>query len=221
MQASKVLGTGFQQEVHLERLLADVAGYNAMVHVPSSIPSLVDAAVRTSLGRRTVSHITFPVDIQESPANTDPWEAGLGVARTPATAPTFIEPPGMPPDAHLERAAEVLNHGWRVVTLVGAGARHAREQVVETADVLASPIVKALSGKAAVPDDNPLTTGGIGLLGTRPSEEAMEQADTVLMVGTGFRTAFLPDPQRIACVQIDADPVRTGTPAAYGSPVRR
>ena len=41
-----------------------------------------------------------------------------------------------------------------------------------------APIVKPLLGKAVVPDDSPFTTGGIGLLGTRPSEEAMEECDT-------------------------------------------
>ncbi|MCU1463036.1 MAG: pyruvate oxidase [Acidimicrobiales bacterium] len=211
MQSTKVLGTGFQQEVHLENLYEDVAAYNVMVHVPGSIPALVDIAVRTSLSRRAVSHITFPVDIQESPADEDPWEGGLGIARTPATAPTYLAPPGVPRDADLAAAAEVLDAGERIVMLVGAGALHARDEVLATAEQLASPIVKALSGKAAVPDDNPLTTGGIGLLGTRPSEEAMEGADTVFMVGTSFPyTAFLPEPGTVACVQIEADPVRAG-----------
>src|SRR4051794_5629730 len=62
MQATSLLGTGFQQEVHLEHLFEDVAEYNAMVHVPVQIPTLVDNAVRTALARRTVAHITVPVD---------------------------------------------------------------------------------------------------------------------------------------------------------------
>src|SRR5205085_5573286 len=62
MQATTLLGTGFQQEVHLEHLYEDVAEYNAFVHVPVQIPTLVDNAVRTALARRSVSHITFPVD---------------------------------------------------------------------------------------------------------------------------------------------------------------
>lgn len=211
MQSTKVLGTGFQQEVHLEKVFADVAAYDVMVHVPVSIPTLVDMAVRTSLSRRTVSHITFPVDIQEAPADADPWEGGLGIGRTPATAPTYIAPPGVPRPQDLEQAAEVLNAGARIVMLVGAGALHARAEILATADVLGSPVVKALSGKAAVPDDHPLTTGGIGLLGTRPSEDAMEKADTLFMVGTSFPyTSFLPEPGEVRCVQIDADPVRAG-----------
>jgi pyruvate dehydrogenase (quinone) len=211
MQATKLLGTGFQQEVHLERVFDDVAAYNAMVHVPVQIPTLVDNAVRTSLSHRTVSHLTIPVDLQESPADADPWEGGLGVGRTPATAPVYVAPPGLPRPADLARAAEVLNAGSRVVMLVGTGALDAREQVLAVADALASPIVKTLPAKAVVPDDHPLTTGGLGLLGTRPSEEAVEACDTLFMVGTSFPyTSYLPAPGSARCVQVDLDPVRAG-----------
>ena len=211
MQAAKLLGTGFQQEVHLEHLFEDVAEYNAMVYVPVSIPTLVDNAVRTSLSRRAVSHLTFPVDMQEAPADADPWEGGLGAGRTPATAPIFVRPPGLPRAADLQRAAEVLNAAERVVLLVGAGALGARNEVLSVAEVLGAPIVKTLSGKAVVPDDHPLTTGGLGLLGTLPSEEAMETCDAVFMVGSSFPfTAFLPEPGQARCVQIDSDAVRAG-----------
>jgi pyruvate dehydrogenase (quinone) len=211
LQATSVLGTGFQQEVHLDRLFADVAEYNQVISVPPAIPSLVDFAVRTSLARRTVSHLTFPVDMQEAPADADPWEGGLGTSRIPATAPVYFAAPGLPRRADLERAAAVLNAGERVAMLVGAGALHARAEVLAVAEKLASPIVKSLSGKATVPDDDPYTTGGLGLLGTRPSEDVMEGCDTLFMVGTSFPyTSYLPEPGKVRCVQVDSDPVRTG-----------
>jgi pyruvate dehydrogenase (quinone)/pyruvate oxidase len=209
MQSTSQLGTGYQQEVHLDRVFADVAAYNAMVHVPVSIPTLVDLAVRTALSRRAVSHITFPVDIQEADAGLMPFEGGLGVARAPETAPLFHLPRVLPEDAQLEQAAAVLNEGSRVVVLAGTGALGARAELLGVAERLAAPIVKTLPGKAAVPDDHPLTTGGIGLLGTRPSEEAMEQADTLLMVGTNFPyTKYLPEDARV--VQIELDGTRVG-----------
>jgi pyruvate dehydrogenase (quinone) len=209
MQGTQLLGTGHQQEVHLEHLFADVAEYNAMVHVPVSIPTLVDMAVRTALARRGVAHLTFPVDLQEADPDAAPWEGGLHTARKPDTAAVYIPPPAVPDREDLERAAAVLNESRRVVMLVGAGALGAREPVLAVADALASPIVKTLPGKAVVPDDHPLTTGGLGLLGTRPSEDAMEQADCVLLVGTNFPyTRFLPEDAR--AVQVEVDPVRAG-----------
>jgi pyruvate dehydrogenase (quinone) len=210
MQETQLLGTGYQQEVHLEKLYQDVAAYDVMVHVPAQVPALVDRAVRTCLAQRTVSHLTFPNDLQVAPADQVPYP-GVAPARLPATAPVYAAPPGLPRPADLERAATVLNQGTNVVLLAGAGALHARAEVLQVAERLAAPIVKTLPGKAVVPDDHPLTTGGIGLLGTAPSEEAMEGADTLLMVGTNFPyTKHLPDPGQVRTVQVDADPVRAG-----------
>jgi pyruvate dehydrogenase (quinone) len=210
MQETQLLGTGYQQEVHLEKLYQDVAAYDVMALVPGQIPALVDRAVRTALAHRTVSHLTFPNDLQVAAADQVPYE-GVGPARLPATAPVYAAPPGLPRPADLERAAAVLNQGSDVVMLVGAGALGARDQVLQVADLLGSPIVKTLPGKAVVPDDHPLTTGGIGLLGTRPSEEAMEGAKTLFMVGTNFPyTKHLPGPDQVRTVQVDVDPVRAG-----------
>jgi pyruvate dehydrogenase (quinone) len=210
MQETAVLGTGHQQEVHLDRVFMDLAGYNEMITVPGSIPSLVDRAMRTCLAGRTVSHLTFPNDLQVAPADAEPWPS-VGPARTPATAPTFLGARAVPDAAGLERAAQVLNQGTKVAMLVGAGALGAREEVLATAEALASPVIKTLPGKAAVPDDHPLTTGGLGLLGTKPSEAAVHECDTLLMVGTNFPyTAHLPEPGQARTVQIDRDPVRAG-----------
>ncbi len=210
MQETQLLGTGYQQEVHLEKLFEDVAGYDVMVHVPVQVPTLVDLAVRHALAHRTVSHITFPNDLQVADADANPWQA-VAPARAPSTAPVYIAPPGVPRSADLERAAAVLNAGEKVVLLAGAGALGARAEVVAAAEALASPIVKTLPGKGCVPDDHPLTTGGIGLLGTEPSEEAMESADTLFMVGTNFPyTKHLPPPGQVKVVQIDIDPATVG-----------
>jgi pyruvate dehydrogenase (quinone)/pyruvate oxidase len=210
MQESQMLGTSYQQEVTLDRLYMDVAEYNQMVHVPVQVPTLVDLAVRHALARRTVSHLTIPTDIQVADAGANPYSAPAPAVVKP-TAAVFLAPPGTPREEDLRAAADVLNAGEKVVMLVGAGARHARAEVLAVAEILGSPIVKTLSGKAVVPDDHPLTTGGIGLLGTAPSEEAMEKCDTLLMVGTNFPyTKYLPEAGQAKVVQIEADPVRAG-----------
>ncbi len=211
MQEMNLLGTGYQQEVHLDRVFDDVAEYSVMALTPTQIPTLVDLAVRHALARRTVSHITFPNDLQIAPADEEPYGGGPAPARAPASSPVFLPAPGRPRDDELQRAAEVLNAGERVAMLVGAGALHARPEVLAVADRLASPIVKTLPGKAVVPDDHPLTTGGIGLLGTAPSEEVMEGCDTLFMVGTNFPyTKHLPQAGAVRCVQLEVDPIRAG-----------
>jgi pyruvate dehydrogenase (quinone)/pyruvate oxidase len=210
MQETSLLGTGYQQEVHLEKLFIDVADYDAMITNPQHVEALVDAAVRTSLARRTVSHLTFPNDIQVAPADLDPYQH-VAPARVPSTGAAFFPAPGRPDADQLGLAASALQSGQRVAILAGAGALGAREELLHVADLLAAPIVKTLSGKAAVPDDSPYTTGGLGLLGTGPSERLMTDVDTLLMVGTNFPyTKHLPQPDQVKTVQIEADPTRAG-----------
>src|SRR5215467_14573942 len=91
-------------------------------------------------------------------------------------------PAAVPGTDSLRRAAELLNNGSKVSILAGSGALRATAELEQTAELLSAPIIKALLGKASVPDDSPYTTGGIGLVGTRPSQNAMEECDTLLMV---------------------------------------
>jgi pyruvate dehydrogenase (quinone)/pyruvate oxidase len=210
MQESAILGTGYQQEVHLERLFTDVAEYDQMIVNPAQLPGLVDLAVRTALARRGVSHLTVPNDVQVADADADPWQHVVP-ARAPATAPVYLAAPGRPREEDLELAAAVLNAAERPALLVGAGALDAGEEVLAVAARLGAPVVKTLPGKAVIPDDSPYTTGGIGLLGTRPSEELMQDADVLFMIGTNFPyTKFLPKPGKVRVVQLEADPARAG-----------
>src|SRR6185437_10567105 len=113
-----------------------------------------------------------------------------------------------PNEEEVRRAAEVLNAGSKVAILAGSGALKAAAELEQTAELLGAPIIKAMLGKSSVPDDSPYTTGGIGLVGTRPSQEAMEECDTLLMVGSSFPyMEFLPKPGSVRAVQIDVNPV--------------
>jgi pyruvate dehydrogenase (quinone)/pyruvate oxidase len=211
MQESSVLGTAYQQEVALDRLFEDVTEYNQVVMNPAQVPAVVDNAIRAAYARRGVSHLTIPNDIQVAPAHKDPYQT-VAPVRPPATSPAFLAPAVRPLDEDLRRAADVLNAGEKVAILAGVGARGAGALVEEAAARLGAPIVKSLMGKMVVPDDSPYVIGGLGLLGTKPSEELMEEADTLLMLGTNFPyTKFLPRPGAAKVVQIEIDPIRAGT----------
>jgi pyruvate dehydrogenase (quinone) len=108
-------------------------------------------------------------------------------------------------------AAEILNAGERVAILIGQGARGARAEVMEVADLLGAGVAKALLGKDVLSDELPYVTGSIGLLGTRPSYELMRECDTLLMIGTSFPySQFLPEYGSARGVQIDDDAGRIG-----------
>ena len=206
MQETSVLGSHYQQEVHTPLLYQDVAeAYNLMVTNPRQVPGVVDIAIRHALARRSVAHLSFPNDVQVADAGEDPYRS-VSPGTPPTSSVVLSQPPVPAAQTDLARAAEVLNSGRKVAMLVGIGARNARDEVLAVADALASPIVKTLSGKLVVPDDHPLTTGGLGLLGTKPSEELMEECDTLLMVGTSFPYGkYLPAPGQARVVQIDID----------------
>ncbi|MEQ4305806.1 thiamine pyrophosphate-binding protein [Plantactinospora sp. B6F1] len=219
MQETSVLGAHYQQEVQTTQLYQDVAAYNLMVTNPQQMPAVVDLAIRDALSKRTVAHLTFPNDVQVAPAAEDPYRH-VSPGKPPMSAAVASYPRLAADPDELARAAEVLRAGRKVAMLVGVGARAAREEVLAVAEALASPIVKTLPGKLVVPDDHPLTTGGLGLLGTAPSEELMEECDTLLMVGTSFPYGkFLPAPGQAKVVQIDVDPSLIGMRLPVDAPV--
>src|SRR5262249_47320676 len=116
-----------------------------------------------------------------------------------------------PPFEALERAASVLNEGQRVAMLVGSGAWRASKEVETAADLLGAGVAKALLGLHVLPDDLPYVTGPIGLLGTKPSWELMQDCDTLFVVGSSFPySEFLPRPGTARGVQIDIDPRMVG-----------
>jgi pyruvate dehydrogenase (quinone)/pyruvate oxidase len=203
-----LIGTHYQQDVNTDYLFQDVAVYDQRVMGAAHVPNVVDLAIRTALARRGVSHLTIPIDVQHQPAHKDPRSE----RNVPGhTAPRLPPPERIPVPSALESAAIALTGKRKAVILAGAGARGASDELEQVAERLAAPIVKPLLGKDAVPDDSPYTTGGIGLLGTRPSQEALEECDALLMVGTSFPyTEYLPKPGQAVAVQIDDDPARIG-----------
>ncbi|MFF0001681.1 thiamine pyrophosphate-requiring protein [Streptomyces avermitilis] len=201
------MGGSYQQEVDLLSLYKDVASqYCEMVIVPEQLPNVIDRAMRTAYARRTVTAVIVPADVQEldySPP-THAFKmvpSSLGVADyAPLPAPHEIT-----------RAAEVLNAGEKVALLIGQGARGARAEVEQSADLLGAGVAKALLGKDALSDELPYVTGAIGLLGTRPSYEMMRDCDTLLVVGSSFPyTQFMPELDQARAVQIDIDPFMVG-----------
>ena len=201
-----LIDTHAQQDVDLDRVFGDVAVYNTRVMGPAHVENIAHVACRTAVSYRGVAHINFPVDFQEhtvefrSKRNT-PGRITDVLARSAR----------LPDDRDVQQAAEILNAGRKIAILAGRGALHATDELEQLAETLAAPIIKPLLGKAAVPDDSPYTTGGIGLLGTAPSQDAIEQCDTLLMIGTSFPyIEYYPKPDQARAVQIDLDPARIG-----------
>ncbi len=196
-----------QQDVELDKLFMDVAIYNERIMGPEHIESVANLACRTAIGRRGVAHITFPVDFQEIEGVLE--RSKRNVAHHSST--TVTTSAGEPSRNDLMKAAQVLNEGKKIAILAGRGALNATDELEQAAEILGAPIIKPLLGKGCVPDDSPYTTGSTGLLGTKPSQEAIEECDTLFMIGTSFPyIEFYPQPGQAKAVQIDLDPTRLG-----------
>ena len=208
LQYHDLIDTYTQQDVELDKVFMDVAVYNTRIMGPNHVENVADLACRAALAYRGVSHITVPVDTQDREVD----HKTLSKRNVPHhTSDICAIGAHLPPDSDLERAAYILNSGKRIAILVGRGALSATDELEVLAETLGAPIIKALLGKAAVPDTSPYTTGGIGLLGTKPSQEALENCDTLLMIGTSFPyIEFLPKPGQARAVQIELDPKRIG-----------
>src|SRR5487761_1624517 len=201
---NRAMGGDFQQEANLLQLYSDVASaYVQQVTDPSTIHHMIDRAMRIAKAERTVTCVIVPADIQdmdaipEQPLKTHTVHSGVG----------WWPPRQIPSTEQLRAAADILNAGKRVAILVGQGALHATDEVLAVADALGAGVAKALLGKAAVPDDVPYCTGSIGLLGTKPSWDMMQGADTLLMVGSSFPySEFLPPLGQAKAIQIDIAP---------------
>ena len=203
---SDLMNSNYQQDVNLLQLFSDVTVYNNMINRPEHAEMTVDIACRSALSLRGVSHLTIPIDVQELKLKGE-----YSRHKVAGHTSDFYTNITVPEKGLIEKAANILNSGRKVVILAGQGALDAGDEVIQVAEKLASPVVKALLGKAVVPDDHPLSIGGLGLLGTEPASDAMNEADTLLMVGTSFPYIdYLPKPGQARGIQIDIKPINIG-----------
>jgi pyruvate dehydrogenase (quinone)/pyruvate oxidase len=204
-----LIDTHAQQDVDLSRVFEDVTVYNTRVMGPEHVANVTDLACRTALSRRGVAHINFPVDLQDrevpgKPSRRNAHAQGRGVNVVTAAVTAA-------PAQDVQAAAALLNESSKVAILAGRGALGAAAELEEVAELLGAPVATALQGKGALADDHPFATGGVGLLGTKPSQDALKACDALLIVGSSFPyLEFMPEPGQARAVQIDIDPVRIG-----------
>jgi pyruvate dehydrogenase (quinone) len=220
------IGCHFQQDVDLVKVFQDACAFNERVMGPAHVVNVLDEAIKAALSRRAPAHLCVPKDIQEwttSEAKPSGWN------KKGHSGDSLADGTPLPTQDQLQAAADIVNAGKKVAILAGRGALGCRAELEQLADAVGGVVVKPLLGKAVVPDDSPYTTGGIGLLGTAPSQDAMQECDTLVTVGTSFPyIQFLPKPGQAKSVQIDIDPARIGLRypadvglAGYSRPILR
>jgi pyruvate oxidase len=197
--ATSFVGSNYHQEVDLKALFQDVAAFNQVVMSAAEMPRAAVQACQKAIDNKTPSHLSLPVDI-----------ASASVSHADQRRRIFHNDARVMPAADdARRAAGLLNDAKRVAILAGIGAADASDQLLAVAEKLGAPIIKTLRAKDILPDEHPLCVGGLGLLGTRPAIESVEECDALLLVGTDFPyPSFYPD--GVPAVQIELEASRLG-----------
>lgn len=202
-----LIGQQYQQDVNTESLFRDVACFDERIMGPGDVRALTNLACREAIYNQCVSHITFPVDIQVESLKDGHSERNVP-GHTSAAQPC---PKQTPCQEDLLQAADILNNAKKPVILCGAGALGAQEELTSVAEIIGAPVIKALLGKAVIPDEHPYSLGGLGFLGTAPAENAMSECDVLLMVGTSFPyLEYYPKPGQAIGIQIEHNAGRMG-----------
>ncbi|MFY0762377.1 pyruvate oxidase [Metabacillus dongyingensis] len=194
-----LMGTDFFQEVDLANLFKDVAVYSQMVMSAEQLPAVLNQAIRTAYDKKGVSVLIIPDDIPRFEVERH--------ARL--TSSFYVQSNILPQEKDVKKAIKILNEAKRPVILAGKGARGASQSLLTFAEKMKAPIVLSLPGKGVIPDEHPFCLGGLGLIGTKPATLAMEEADTLIMIGTSFPfTGYLP--KNAKTIQLDNDPSQIG-----------
>ena len=197
---SSEIGSGFFQETHPQFLFKDCSHLCELVSSPDQMPRMLNSAIRAAVGQRGVAVLVIPGDVALLPTKAQPTPAS-GLLPAPAVV--------RPRDRDLDALAHLLNKGDRVTLFCGRGCAGAHEPLMRLAEALKSPIVHALGGKEHVEWDNPYDVGMTGLIGFSSGYHAMEDCDTLLMLGTDFPyRQFLPSDATI--IQVDLRPENLG-----------
>ncbi|MDY0941271.1 pyruvate oxidase [Priestia megaterium] len=196
---SDLIGSDAFQEINLERMFDDVAVYNQRIMSAEQLPTVVNQAIRTAYAKKGVAVLTIPDDIPRFEVRSEARE----------TSSIIVKQDIFPHREDLEKAKDLIDKAESPVILAGRGTHEMREELLTFAEKIAAPIVLTLPGKGAIPDEHPYCLGGLGLIGTKPAYEAMQEADTLIMIGTSYPfTGFLPDHAKT--IHIDIDPAQIG-----------
>lgn len=210
-----LIGTFYPQDVKTMNLLNEIASFNVLINGPSHALHIVDNACRSALGNHGLSHITIPIDIQNTKLINDKNKFRPKLYGTSTWSPSIL----LPKLKQIEEAAKILNENKKILILIGKGCANCANEVLKLAEILSAPIAKSLFARPIIDDEHPLTTQGVGFLGTNPSYLLMKECDLIFIIGCSMPYAdYYPDPEKAKCIQIDNNFKKIGLryPATIG-----
>lgn len=193
--SSELVGTDTFQELKMESLFEEVAVYNRRVQNAEQLPDMLNQAIRTAYAEKGPAVLIVSDDL-----------FGTKIKRDQVlTSPAYAAPTIRAAEEDLKDALRLLQAAKKPVILAGKGAAGGAAQVLAFAEKLKAPLVASFPAKGLIPDNHPHNLGQLGQLGTDPAEQAMKEADLLVLAGTAFPYRdYLP--ADVPAIQIDIDP---------------
>lgn len=185
-------GIDFIQTTTPDLLFRDVSLYTETIMDPEQAPRVIHQAIATAYAGRGVAHLTLPQDVMSGKPPEDVFSVETLKPRS-EFMPNFDE---------LEQAVKMIDEADNVVIMCGLGCQGLANELRELSDKLKAPLIHSVKGKDIMAYDDPHWMGGIGMIGTKPSYEAIKNTKLFLMLGTDYPyPEFLPASGKV--IQID------------------
>ncbi|MDE7159274.1 MAG: ubiquinone-dependent pyruvate dehydrogenase [Muribaculaceae bacterium] len=206
---SSMFGTGYFQETNPTLLFSNCSLYNEMAVNAAQIPHIMYGAMQHAVSEGGVAVVGIPEDVNGQPA----------VEGDATLLPLFTQRKPQPSDEEIKAAADILNEAKTVTIFAGSGVSEAIGQLKTLADTLKAPVVTTFKSQMELTGDMPNYVGHLGYLGMWSADEAVAQADAILIIGTNFPfPSFFPTDKKIIQVDVRAD--RLGKKARVNLGVR-
>ncbi len=186
-------------------MLGAVTRFNARAERLDKIPELLHRAFQTAEGAPAgATYVDIPFDLTFN----------RGAAVIPQGKPKEPSLPA-PSSEDVRAAAQMLRSAKRPLLLIGGGAVRsgAGPEIRELVERMGLPFITTTTAQGVIPDSHPLSLGSAGMAGWKCANEALAEADLVLVLGSrladwgisqGFTVQLPP------AIQVDVDVARLG-----------
>ena len=209
-----LLGKDSFQEIDITGVTMPITKHNFIVRdVRQLADTIREAFFIAKTGRPGPVLIDIPKDVTASSCDYVPADASPDAqfSKRKASLHRIMTVCDIP-DEKIDKLASLINASERPFIYAGGGViiSDACEELKALAEKAQIPVSTSLMGKSAFPNTHALSTGMIGMHGTKASNTAVDRCDLLLAIGTRFSDRVIGDPKRFAgkakIVQIDVDP---------------
>jgi len=176
--ATSLMGTDAFQELDVFGMTMPIVKHGFLPRRVEQLPQMLADAFRIARsGRPGPVLIDLPKDVQLADAG-----------HLPAHVPLPIEPVAKTPDWCLHAATALIAQAQRPVVYGGGGIvlGHAEAAFAEFVERTRIPSVLTLKALGALPANHPSNLGMLGMHGTRAANLAVQECDSLIVVGARF-----------------------------------